>query len=138
MQRTGTGRPGVTGEGTGGEASPLLRLARRIREEQGAERVREFLAAMMPFAAPGEIRHISEGFGIPFESVENAGRRRNNNRNGQSAEERLSLDDRPQRASQSDQGMNMLRTLMQLKGLMNGAPDPRTLMELMGSMNRKS
>ena len=51
------------------EASPLLQLARRIREEQGAEQTRAFLRAMVPFAAPGELKNVSEGFGIPFDPV---------------------------------------------------------------------
>lgn len=50
-------------------APPLLALARRIREEQGAERLREFIAAMRPFAAPNELKRLAEDFGVDYDSL---------------------------------------------------------------------
>jgi|GEM_PF-284031 len=46
------------------ERSPLLLLARRIREEQGAEGLKAFFSAMQPFAAPYELKNIAERFGM--------------------------------------------------------------------------
>lgn len=51
------------------EPSPLIRLARRIRQEQGPAQTRAFLSAMIPFAAPGELTNAAESFGISPESV---------------------------------------------------------------------
>lgn len=48
----------------GEERSPLLLLARRIREEQGAEGLRAFLHAMEPFAAPYELKNLASRFGM--------------------------------------------------------------------------
>lgn len=46
------------------ERSPLLMLARRIREEQGADGLKAFLSAMQPFAAPYELKNLAERFGM--------------------------------------------------------------------------
>lgn len=46
------------------ERSPLLLLARRIREEQGAEGLKAFFSAMEPFAAPYELKNLAERFGM--------------------------------------------------------------------------
>lgn len=46
------------------ERSPMLLLARRIREEQGVEGLRAFLLAMEPFAAPYELKNLAERFGM--------------------------------------------------------------------------
>lgn len=53
----------------GGEASPFLRIARRIREEQGIEQLRAFLAAMVPFVAPNELKGVCAGFGLDYDSI---------------------------------------------------------------------
>ena len=53
----------------GGEASPFLRIARRIREEQGIEQLRAFLAAMVPFVAPNELKGVCTGFGLDYDSI---------------------------------------------------------------------
>lgn len=52
-----------------GEASPFLRIARRIREEQGVEQLRAFLAAMVPFVAPNELKSVCSGFGLDYDSI---------------------------------------------------------------------
>ncbi|MBR3298784.1 MAG: hypothetical protein IKI64_06210 [Clostridia bacterium] len=46
------------------ERSPLLLLARRIREEQGADGLKAFLIAMEPFAAPFELKNLAVQFGM--------------------------------------------------------------------------
>lgn len=46
------------------ERSPLLLLARRIREEQGADGLKAFLIAMEPFAAPFELKNLAAQFGM--------------------------------------------------------------------------
>lgn len=51
------------------EASPALLLARRVREEQGVEQLKSFLAAMEPFVAPNELRSICGGFGINHDAL---------------------------------------------------------------------
>lgn len=53
----------------GGEASPFLRIARRIREEQGIEQLQAFLAAMVPFVAPNELKGVCTGFGLDYDSI---------------------------------------------------------------------
>ena len=53
------------------ETTPALLLARRIREEQGVEQLKAFLAAMEPFVAPNELRSISSGFGINYDMLVN-------------------------------------------------------------------
>jgi len=51
----------------GGEsASPALRMAQRIRDEQGPGRAREYLHAMEPYLAPAERSYIAEQMGIPL------------------------------------------------------------------------
>ncbi|MCR5610935.1 MAG: hypothetical protein K6F68_03785 [Clostridiales bacterium] len=108
------------------DASPMLRLARRIREEQGVEQLRAFLAAMGPFSAPNEIRHIGEDFGIPFESIE-AERRR--------TEERQA----PRPAPKQDQGgnrmqdqMNQIGMLLNLANMMKNGGDMMNLINMFG------
>ena len=103
--------------------SPMLRMARRIRQEQGPEQVRAFLAAMTPFSAPNEIRRVGENFGLSFESIELE-------RSRQAAQPQQ----RPQQNGM-DQTMNQigqLRTLMQLTGMMKNGGDPSALLNLLG------
>lgn len=45
-------------------ASPALAMARRIRNEQGQERARQYLMAMEPFLAPAERAHIAQQLGV--------------------------------------------------------------------------
>ncbi|MBR0134793.1 MAG: hypothetical protein IJM18_01205 [Clostridia bacterium] len=99
-------------------ASPLLLLARRIREEQGPEQVKAFIGAMAPFAAPNELKRISEGFGIEYETIDRPLARR---------------PEQPQPARDSNGGqMQMLQTLIQLSGVMrNGGADPAKLISLL-------
>ena len=103
-----------------GEISPVLRLARRIREEQGPEQVKAFIAAMRPFAAPNELRRIGESFGIDYDSI---------------PPEPLKAQE-PERRSESrssgpaDQ-LRMIQTLMQLMGAAKGGADPIKLMGMM-------
>ena len=131
MQRTGTeSRP--AGIRQNAEASPLLKLARRVREEQGVEQLKAFLTAMIPFAAPNEIRRVSEGFGIPFERISERRGTADNREGRQDCFSRLQQDGGNRQGSGVNPGLNMIRTLMQLRGAMNGAPDPKLLMELMG------
>ena len=104
-----------------GEISPVLRLARRIREEQGPEQVKAFISAMRPFAAPNELRRVSEGFGIDYESIpkEPFRERETDRRNDQAG------------SGRSDQ-LAMLRTLMQFSGMMRGGgADPMKLISLL-------
>ena len=60
QQNQNTGRPqtqpGSQGNGQSIPASPALVMARRIRNEQGQERARQYLMAMEPFLAPAERR----------------------------------------------------------------------------------
>lgn len=128
-----------TEPGRGGEPSPMLLLARRIREEQGVEQVRSFLAAMTPFAAPNEIKRIGEGFGIPYESIERATRRDNGGEGygerrsaGRDAERPSAFGGNPFAGSGSAaNGLTMIRTAMQLRTLMSGGGDPEKLLGLL-------
>lgn len=108
------------------DASPMLRLARRIREEQGVDQLRSFLAAMTPFSAPNEIRHIGEDFGISFESIE-AERRR--------GEERIKERNAPAQetgGSRMADQMNQLGMLLKLAGMMKNGGDMMNLINLLG------
>lgn len=51
------------------EFSPLKALASRIRQEQGAKGLSDFIGAMVPFAAPNELNSIAESFGMDVESI---------------------------------------------------------------------
>ncbi|MBR4636793.1 MAG: hypothetical protein IKO51_10650 [Clostridia bacterium] len=53
----------------GGSPSPLLSMARRIRDEQGVSGLRDFLSAMAPFSAPNELRSVAEGFGMDYDEI---------------------------------------------------------------------
>ncbi|MBO4848065.1 MAG: hypothetical protein J5586_02830 [Clostridia bacterium] len=129
-RQAGSGQPAE-------EPSPLLKLARRIREEQGTDQVRSFLAAMLPFAAPNEIRRAAEGFGIAFDSLEVRPK---------PAPQKPAYEPQPRQSAYSAPQMmesmlpreamnslNMIRTLMQLKSAMAGG-DPMKLMN--GIMGR--
>ena len=64
QQNQNTGRP--QGGGQSIPASPALTMARRIRNEQGQERAKQYLVAMEPFLAPAERAHIAEQLGVPL------------------------------------------------------------------------
>ncbi|MEG1547593.1 MAG: hypothetical protein RR232_02455 [Clostridia bacterium] len=53
-----------TQSNTAQNASNAMMLARRIRNEQGVERARQYLIAMEPFLAPAERYHIADQLGI--------------------------------------------------------------------------
>lgn len=108
------------------EPSPMLRLARRIREEQGVEQLRAFLAAMAPFSAPNEIRHIGEDFGIPFESIEAERRRKEEPSRVQPAPRQDSGGSR-----MADQ-MNQIGMLLKLAGMMKNGGDMMDLINMFG------
>lgn len=105
MQRT----PANRNEGNG-EAQPLVKLARRIRSEQGAEQLKAFLQAMTPFFAPNELKNIAEDFGVEF---------------------RERQPEPPAQPQPRQDPMDMIRSIMQIKTLMSGA-DPQALMRLLG------
>lgn len=61
------GNQGGQSNAAGGQsvpASPALAMARRIRNEQGQERARQYLMAMEPFLAPAERAHIAQQLGV--------------------------------------------------------------------------
>lgn len=64
QQNQNAGRP--QGGGQSIPASPALTMARRIRNEQGQERAKQYLMAMEPFLAPAERAHIAEQLGVPL------------------------------------------------------------------------
>ena len=51
------------------EPSPLNAVAKRIRDEQGESGLRDFLAAMEPFAAPNELKSTAERFGLDYREI---------------------------------------------------------------------
>ncbi len=103
--------------------SPMLKMARRIRSEQGTEQVRAFLAAMTPFSAPNEIRRIGEDFGISFESIE-----RESTRQAPMPRPRQQQSGPNQMMDQ----LNQLKMLMQRSVMMKNGGDPSALLNLLG------
>ena len=102
--------------------TPLMLLARRIREEQGAASVRDFLTAMLPFAAPGELRNAAEAFGIPFEGIEPPQRTR---------------EPKPEPSSRKPDPMSLLTLLMQLRGAGSGGDGDKNIpLSLLGELMR--
>ena len=134
-----------------GEVSPVLMLARRIREEQGVEQVSAFLRAMIPFAAPNELKRIAESFGIPYDRIS---QKPQQHRNDGGEEQRyqqkpnntgfnnnipfhqqnnMNATNPMNSMNQNPQQMQMLNTLMQMQGLMGGGKaDPMQLLRMMG------
>lgn len=109
------------------DASPLLLMARRVREEQGVEQLKQFLSAMKPFAAPNEIRRLCEGFGINFQTLP---------QRYEDPDTRYVRQERSPQPQQTQQPvmpqMQMLQTLLQMQSLMgSGKPDPMQLIKLM-------
>ena len=97
------------------EPTALIRLARQIREQQGAEQTRAFFLAMTPFVAPGELKHAAGQFGIELDRPDVLPASQPGNRGGPDP-------------------MKLFGALMGMKGGMQEAPD---LMKLMELMNRK-
>ncbi|MBR5718193.1 MAG: hypothetical protein IKX16_04170 [Clostridia bacterium] len=129
MQRIPTKNvPMRRAEQNGEEHSPLLKLARRIREEQGVEQVKSFLIAMKPFAAPNEIKHVADGFGIEYGSIESA-----SNTSG-AAEGGGRENQKRAQAAQPINRMKLIQTMMQLSNAMkNGGADPIKLLSMLNS-----
>lgn len=114
MQRT----PQNRSEGNE-EVMPLVKLARRIRAEQGAAQLKAFLQAMTPFFAPNELKNIAADFGVAYPEA--------------SPQASLKAQPQPpvQPAQQARDPMEMIRSIMQLKTLMSGG-DAQALMRLLG------
>lgn len=131
MQRMPTRTPGPRGEEMSADDSPMLRMARRIRQEQGSEQVKAFLAAMTPFSAPNEIRRIGESFGISFESIELERSRQTRQPPMQPPMQQ------PHNAVNQTNAMmnqiNQLKMLMQLSGMMKNGGDPTALLGLLNN-----
>lgn len=139
------------------KATPLILLARRIREEQGVEQLKEFLAAMTPFAAPGELKMAGERFGVSYESPN----RQKDTGLAQQAKpepsrERESFSEQKREAPQmgmqgmgtaQQQGMppqmQMLKNLMMLQNMFSGGAqtehsnnDPTALIRMLGALRQ--
>lgn len=101
------------------EPSPIVNMARRIRDEQGVSGLRDFLSAMEPFAAPNELRSLASRFGMDYDEIRERRRERAEN----------------ERDYGSRNGMNQNGR----QGGMNGGfgPDPQILqmMQAMQMMN---
>ncbi len=116
-------------------AGSALQLARRIRNEQGAERARQYLIAMEPFLAPAERYHIADQLGIPVPRPSDG---------------IMSPQPQPQsqpRQPQNNNAMNManpmqLISMLQALNPKGGAGggigmDPMALTQLMGMLGKK-
>ena len=97
-----------------GETPAIVKLARRIREEQGPEQVRRFIIAMRPFAAPNELLRLADDFGIDRASIQSA------------AEPQMQA-----RSQSGADGLKLLQTAMQLSGAMRGGMDMTKLIGLL-------
>lgn len=106
----------------GEDTSPLLKLARRIREEQGAEQVREFFIAMTPFVAPGELRFAAAGFGIEPEALSRGAQRKEANEGP-----------KKQAANRGPDPMDLIGMMMRLKGMGGQTMDPMKLIEMLNT-----
>ena len=95
-----------------GDTPPLLMLARRIREEQGAGRLKEFIAAMRPFAAPNELKRLAEDFGIDYDSLP----KREEERPGRTTRR------------QGNDPVKLIGEVMRLSNTMRGGGDPAALL----------
>lgn len=131
------------------ETSPLLSMARRVREEQGVEQLRAFLSAMAPFAAPNEIKRLCDSFGLSYASVakpthpaqqkeqyvgnENGFSQQEPQRKAQQQMNQMPRQTQMPQQIQMPQQMQMLQTLMRMQGFMNGGKlDPSQLLGMMG------
>ena len=112
--------------------SPLSVISRRIREEQGAESLKEFLLVMRPYFAPNELIMIGRRFGIEIERELSAGTVRNKpeetNPERRQSSEIFSNNPQPQQFSQLMQKMLLLQNLMGS----GGKTDTNALIKLLG------
>lgn len=105
------------------EASPALLMARRIRDEQGIEQLKKFLIAVEPFVAPYELRNISSGFGIEYDSL--IYERRINN------SPQMNHGSQGANKGNSNQ-MRLMQMLMNMQGVAKGGkPDMMNLLKMM-------
>lgn len=105
------------------DTSPALLMARRIRDEQGIEQLKLFLAAMEPFVAPYELKNISSGFGIEYDSLMLS---RKQNQNAQ-------INQGMQGGNRSNPNqMKLMQMLMNMQGIAKGGkPDMMNLLKMM-------
>lgn len=99
----------------GNEASALMKLARRIRSEQGAEQLKAFLQAMTPFFAPNELKNAAAEFGVTIDEA---------------PREPRPVQIQTQAQPRQDP-MELIRNIMQIRTLMSGG-DPQALFKLIG------
>lgn len=105
------------------DTSPALLMARRIRDEQGIEQLKLFLAAMEPFVAPYELKSIASGFGIEYDSLL-LGRKQN-----RSVQPNQGIQDGNWNNSSQ---MRLMQMLMNMQGIAkNGKPDMMNLLKMM-------
>lgn len=105
--------------------SPLAALARKIRSEQGAAGLSEFIAAMAPFAAPNELRALAEELGVEYEPFV---------RQPEPAQEQYS---QPRSAGGGPDIMRMMQLMQLMNGMKGGGRqgmDPMQLFALLGGM----
>ncbi len=122
LQRVPPGGNRMNGAEMREEPSPLNAVAKRIREEQGEAGLRDFLAAMEPFAAPNELKSMAERYGIDYSEII---AKRNERRQREQAQGGFN-----QGAGMNGAGMNgfpgtggfnpQLFQMMQMMQLMNG------------------
>lgn len=105
------------------DTSPALLMARRIRDEQGIEQLKLFLAAMEPFVAPYELKNISSGFGIEYDSLMLS---RKQNQNAQ-------MNQGMQGGNRNNPNqMRLMQMLMNMQGIAkSGKPDMMNLLKMM-------
>lgn len=114
--------------------SPLLLLARRIRQEQGADKLKDFLCAMRPFAAPNEIKRVGAGFGVSVDEAETDDRS-GALRQGSAQAGAAGRGANQQVNGAQSQQMQMLQRLMLLQNaLSGGGPDAASLLRMLGGM----
>ena len=103
-------------------ASPMYLVAKRIADEQGIDRLKDFLSAMRPFAAPNELINIGKSFGVEIGSVQEpkAAARTNNSTQSEQIKPANTQKSAPaqfQMTAQSPQ-LQMLQTIMTLQNMM--------------------
>lgn len=133
FQSAPSGAAGNGGTERREEPSPIVNMAKRIRDEQGESGLRDFLAAMEPFAAPNELRSMAERYGLDYQEIT---AKRNERRQREQA---------GQNAFGQGQGMNGFSGMGGGPGGMGGFPgmggmNPQLfqmmqLMQLMNGMN---
>ena len=111
------------------EDTHLHALAKRIRAEQGAEGLRDFLAAMGPFAAPNELKTLAAEFGMDYDIIaeqkrgESARPAAQAGTNAQAAAPGFGMNAPFQADPQMNQIMQIMRLMPMLKMLSGGAPN---------------